>query len=71
MTFGQFNKINVKEATLAPDGKVVTRNQDVVQIMWDEVRNTYSTNMDLIHFESMDHEQCFLKADALKDFVSY
>ena len=70
MAFGQFNKVEVKSAPIG-DGPTITEDEEIVQIMWDAVRNTHSTDMQPLHFKDMNYAQSYKWADSLKDFVCY
>ena len=68
MAFGQVNRVGMKMEPIG-DGPRATDDEDVVQTMWDAVRNTHSTDMEPLRFKNMNYAQSYKWADALKDFV--
>lgn len=68
MAFGQFNKLEISMEPLG-DGSPVKDDEEIVQIMWDAVRTTHTTNMKKLCFENMGFTDSYKWADALKDYV--
>lgn len=68
MAFGQVNKVEIKSAPLG-DGPSVNDDEEIVQIMWDAVRKTHSTDMQPLVFKNMNYALSHKWADALKDYV--
>ena len=71
MAFGQVNKVEVKSEPVGNNGRSVDEDEEIVQIMWDAVRNTHSTDMQPLKFKEMNYANSFKWSDALKDYVIF
>lgn len=69
MAFGQISKVEVTKEPLGEQNRKVTDDEEIVQIMWDAVRDTHSTDMEPLRFNSLNYALSYKWADALKDFV--
>lgn len=65
------SNIEYNMAPLKQDSSLIHNAQEVVQLMWDEVRLTHSTDMQPLIFKNMNNEQSFLWANALQVFVCF
>ena len=61
------NELALKMSSLQ-NGREVN-DEECVQIMWDAVRDTYSTDMRALTFKQMNYADSYKWADALKDHV--
>ena len=67
MAMATRNELALKVSPLQ-NGRDVN-DEECVQIMWDAVRNTYSTDMRALTFKQMNYADFYKWADALKDYV--
>ena len=68
MAMATRNQLALKMSPLQ-NGRDVDDEEECVQIMWNAVRNTYSTDMRALNFKQMNYADSYKWADALKDYV--
>ncbi len=68
MAMATRNEVKLKMDPLT-NGAVSNSDEDTVQVLWDNVRSTYKTDMKPLKFANLNRSDSYTWASALKSYV--